>query len=244
VAQDDRSPLPDVGALSSGAISLLAAASGAFGDRTGDRRREIANSAALRRCWKICGELPEQFVAYRARKPNRILNWLGAEAPPDNLFMFCGWLSLQTHLEICQVARSSRDPPESPTGFDHSVYLAVGQCLSDILGMAGGVGPSFGHVGAKLAASTPASLQRSFLKHYLGNVMQDYFEAADIRRQHRKLPASTEADLRSVDAMFASDIIFAGIETGAAVPWAMLHARFKAFLGAIFLAEREQYDNA
>jgi hypothetical protein len=221
----------------------LALASGAFGDRLGQRRRDITDGAALHRCWDICGALPEQFQAFRARRPNAILSWLGATAPPENLFVFCGWFGLNTHLEICRAEKTSGSG-ETLTGFDHSVYLAFGQCLSEILGMARGIGPDFDTVALRIAGVEPASLQRSFLRHYLANIMQDYFDAAEIRKRRPRLPPSTESDLRAVDATRASEAIFATLPAGpGAIPWTSLHEALKAFFGAIFLAERDQYDN-
>jgi hypothetical protein len=234
----------DVGGLSSGAISLLALAAGAFDDRSRQRRRDISNGAALQLAWDVCGALPAQSASFLARRSSLLLTWMNADEPPPNLFLFCGWLADGLHQRIC--GRHSSLPKEEdwfPTGFDHSVYLALGQSLAHFLGMADGTGPDFDTVVARTAKLVPAALQREFLRNYLGNVMQDYFDAAQIRKKNPRLPPTTEPDLRRVDGAVAADLVFAAIGQGdEPVPWPAFYQAFRSLLGAVFLAERDLYD--
>jgi hypothetical protein len=169
---------------------------------------------------------------------------MDATAPPPNLFLFCGWLADGLHRRIC--GRHSSLAPKAnsfPTGFDHSVYLAIGQSLAHFLGMVGGVGPDFDAIVDKVAKLKPRDLQREFLRNYLGNVMQDYFDAAQIRMRTPRLPPTTEADLRSVDAEITSNIIFRSIDpVEEPISWLSFDQAVRPVFGAIALAEREQYD--
>jgi hypothetical protein len=236
----------DVGALSSGAISLLALAAGAFDDPGGQRRHDISNGAALRLAWDVCGALPAESAAFLAQRPSQLLTWMDTAAAPPDLFLFCGWLADGLHRRVCGRHASLRSEEGwCPTGFDHSVYLALGQGLAHFLGMAGGTGPGFDAVVTQVAELAPAALQREFLRNYLGNVMQDFFDAAEIRKRNPRLPPTTEPDLRELDGAVAADIVFASIAPGdGPVPWPAFHQAFRSLLGAVFLAERDQHDRS
>ena len=120
-------PLPDVSALSPGALALLALAAGAFDDRNRERRHDLVEGAAFRYCWSLCEELPQQCAEVRDGRIVELLTWMDAEHPPPNLFMLCGWLADGIHKRICG-RHSSLRPSRSDrtTGFDHAVYLALG----------------------------------------------------------------------------------------------------------------------
>lgn len=238
--------LPNVRELSSGAISLLALAAGAFDDKTGQRRHDLLNSAALRLSWDVCGELPAECQALLSQRPNKLLTWMDATVPPRSLFQFCGWLADGLHQRICGRHSSLSTLPGSfPTGFDHSIYLAIGQSMAHFLGMAGGEGPDFETVVVKVARLNPSEVQREFLRNYFGNVMQDYFDAAQIRKRNPRLPQTTEPDLRRVDARIAADLVFQSLEAGEdPIEWSSFQKAVRPFFGAIFLAEREQFDQS
>jgi len=239
-----RSDLPGVSALSPGALSLLAVAAGAIDDRTGERRYDFVDGAALRRCWQTCGELPSQCKSYCNDEPNDLLKWMDAESPPPNLFLFCGWLADAIHNEICgRRVYFHRRPGDRTSGFDHSVYLALGQALSHFCGMERGVGPEFKELIREVARLDPADLQRMFLRNYIGNILQDYFDQAGVRLAHPDLPPSTESDLRRVDAERFAQIVFSDAEhsTGP-LSWARLNTSLKRVIGAVVLAERELDD--
>jgi len=243
---NSRDKLPEVRELSSGAISLLALASGAFDDPKGQRRHDLLNSAALRLAWSTCGELPAECRALLSQHANKFLVWMDAIVPPRTLFQFCGWLSDGLHRRVLGRHTTLPAPPDSfATGFDHSVYLAIGQSMAHFLGMAGGEGPDFETVVAKVARLKARDLQHEFLRNYFGNIMQDYFDAAEIRKQNPHLPPATEPDLRSVDAKLAADLVFAAIDPDEdPVGWPSFQGAVRPFFGAIFLAEREQYDQS
>ena len=234
--------LPDVSSLSTGAVSLLALAAGAFDDKTKQRRHDIVEAAVLRRCFGLSRELPVYCREYLDQRPERLVACVATDPPPENLFcMFVG-INLEVRRSIVQVEKKNWEHRERLTGFDHSSFIALATTFSEVVGMADGVGPSFQESVEAIATLSPRERQERFVVHYLGNVLQDYFDAAAIRRQHPRLPEDTESRLRAEDARAAGEIIFARLDDSSdSLQWSDFQEAFKEFFGAVVLSEKEQH---
>jgi hypothetical protein len=231
--------LPDVAAVSRGAVGLLALASGAFGDPKRQRRFDVSESAALRYAFEICGALPHAARAFDTGDET-LLVWMDAVAPPPHLFAFCGWLADGIHRRICDRHATLRPKPsDATTDFDHAAYLAIGQTLAGLMGMAGGTGPRFAQIVERVSLARGRALQEHLMRNYIGNILQDYFDQAQIRLQHPNLPDTTEPELRSVDAELIARILFDDIGPGGEpLSWNIVRLSFRRLLTAVALAER------
>ena len=60
----------------------------------------------------------------------------------------------------------------------------------------------------RLAGQSPLELQRAFIRNYFGNILQDYFDACELRRKFPKLDEDTEEKLRTSDGQAIADWLF------------------------------------
>ena len=236
--------LPDVSCLSTGAVSLLALAAGAYDDKYKQRRHDIVEAAVLRRCFDLSRDLPAYCQEYRDHRPTRLRACMATDPLPANLFsMFVG-INLEIRRSIVQVEKRNWEHRKRLTGFDHSSFIALATAFSEEVGMFNGVGPNFPDSVAAIAVLNPRKRQERFVVHYLGNVLQDYFDAAAIRRQRPGLPEDTESRLRTEDARAAGQVIFGRLgPSPAGVLWRDFHEVFREFFGAVMLLEKDQHDS-
>jgi hypothetical protein len=234
--------LPDVAALSPGAISLLALAAGAHDDKTRQRRQDIVGGSVFKHAFEILTGLPEVCRTYLKGEKEELYALMGTRDPPANLFDFFVSINDTLWRQVADRAKRCWDGPDRLTGFDHSSFLALVQPFAEKLGFTDGLGPPFDEAVEKIARLNPRDLQQRFLVHYLGNVMQDYFDAAAIRRSNPGLPADTEQRLREDDAETAGAIVFGGSEEQTPLEWPKFLRSVKRFFGAVVLLESEQHD--
>ena len=85
------------------------------------------------------------------------------------------------------------------------------QSFVKLLGAEDGVGPCYEVVVSRVAELASRTIQHHLTVNYFGNLMQDYFETALIRRSNPGLPADTEGDLREEDGVRVAEIVFAEV---------------------------------
>src|SRR5205823_1324397 len=66
-------------------------------------------------------------------------------------------------------------------------------------------GPPIDSCWITLSKTRPCVLALRTIYHYIGNILQHFFDAARIREQLRGLPDDTEADLRRRDARLIAE---------------------------------------
>ena len=89
--------------------------------------------------------------------------------------------------------------------FDIYAFQAVGNALADTCWPERTgedfSGPEWKRCKARLSEITDEALGWRVVQHYLGGILQSYFDQAEVRRQVRDLPAETERELREIDAL-------------------------------------------
>jgi hypothetical protein len=110
------------------------------------------------------------------------------------------------------------------TDYDGHAVSALGLCFSDSMwpGKAPGdaLGPPLDECLTNYRAWTREQLWELFTKHYLGNILQYYFEKAGLRRDaslRAAIPVEFEEELRETDAGKIAQHCIATLESGAAV---------------------------
>lgn len=190
--------------ISKGAQKLLVIA------QRDDTQGAMAGNAALRISLERLAGLPglcagsDQSVLYHL---------LGQKELPASFFGFCAALANVIDL---RVADSAGDLPQGrslATDFDHSVLLALGQALTDAVREPGEQSPELGPrievALPRLALTSAHNLQRLLVQHYVGNILQDYFDRCRLRLRIPELPPDTELKLRTEDAHAIADTLFA-----------------------------------
>jgi hypothetical protein len=114
---------------------------------------------------------------------------------PQSFLSFAAAISNVIDLKI-QQSRATTD-------YDHSVFLAIGQVLANVVWPPDEKRhvrePKLEQVVRSLARSTVGDLQIDFLQQYLANVLQHLWDGARIRLEVPDLPADTEELLRTDD---------------------------------------------
>lgn len=195
--------------ISKGATTLLAIA------QENDRQKKIATNAALQATLDCASKLPE-LCARRDRAD--ILELLDRSEIPGTWFEFC--VALVAALESrVEKMKNTRDSGFSlRTDFDRSVYLALGQAIAEAtkrvrkarLTLELSTEETFDCLGEL----TGAELQQFVIKNYIGNILQELFDACKVRLRTRGLPADTERNLREKDACLLMEMVFEGTPDG------------------------------
>jgi len=185
--------------VSTGALTLLVIA------LEKDRDKLMFGNAAFRRALEAVGRLP----AFCARNPSSLIeDPVAPHPPPRDMFLACCQLVDHLSRELQRQPNRAGEWKGS-SEFDHPALLALGQTISAATGTRNGVHVDFSTGVKKLAVAVPRDLQRSFATHYVGNLLQDYFDAAEIWRSVPDLPENTAGLLRSHDAAILTDTAFA-----------------------------------
>jgi hypothetical protein len=114
---------------------------------------------------------------------------------PQSFLSFAAAISNVIDLKLQQSAAT--------TDYDHSVFLAVGQVLANVIWPPSEKRnlrePDLEQVLRSLGRSTVGELQVDFLQQYLANVLQHIWDGARIRLEVPDVPADTEERLRTDD---------------------------------------------
>lgn len=216
--------------LSRGAVTLLAIA------QENDTHKTIATNAALAlsldflvRLRALCAAQDHQGIG----------ELLGRTELPAQWFDFSVALVNTIELRLRQPSSGEQREFSSRTDFDRSVFLALGQTIAETAGENRKSGltleVSTERVLAMVGQTSPAHLQRLLIKHYVGNILQELFDACKVRLTTRGLPRDTELNLRRKDAhAIASSLFVAESKNSEPLDIAQLLQRFQKQLADIW----------
>lgn len=218
--------LPD---LTSGALTLLVIA------LKKDRDKRLTRGPALRAACECVAMLP-----HRCRSGERaVCALLGVSQLPPNLFRFCALLldAVERRISGSEAEGTRGERRWKRSEYDHPILLALGQTVARAARMTRLLGPDSAAAIARLADADPRRLQQELLANYIGNVLQDYFDACQVRLKVRDLPGDTEEDLRRVDARKMAEWVCADTPSGAVLPVEQVEQRLGQLMTAVFLEE-------
>jgi len=219
------------------AMSLLVVATG--DTRAIPKALNIVRNAAFRYCLELIGNFPD--LARRAKPEDLSLGgWLAGYGGTRDFFILCGHLLDAVDRRVRgRHSALDRVPGDEPSSYDHAAHLALAQTLCRTADVRRAKFPPIEECFSRIARAHPRTLQKTFLVNYLGNVLQDYFDASRIRAEFSSLPPGTEDTLRSVEAAALSDAVFAALGSGEGpVDATPLQQELQELISRVWLAEK------
>lgn len=231
-------------------MSLLVAATG--DTRTLPRSLDLVHNAAFRYCLQLAGDMPRLCArAIAGEGDDRFGRWLDRTANRDDFFLFCGALldAVDARVRGRHASLPAGDD-DRPSSYDHAALLALGQTLCRTAGLKRASVPAFEVCLRRLAEAKPRDLQERLLTNYLGNVLQDFFDAAEIRAAQVSLPATLEHSLREEEAADLSRAAFSALadadgdgdgdaDSREAVDVSLLQEELRDIIGRVWIAQKE-----
>ena len=194
--------MSDLEKVSEGAATLLGIAI------ENDREAQLASNSALEESLQDLAELPPLC---RDGGEAALCERLGVTEPPASLIGFCALLVNQLDLRI---QRAEKRAWSRASDFDHGVFLALAQTLAEAA-RKGRREPDFRTLCRRIGAADPAELQERMIANYVGNLLQDHFDACKVRFEVPGLPPDTEERLRHDDGQLLARAVFEGREGAA-----------------------------
>ena len=201
---------PEPPDLSNGALELLRIAT------ENDRHGAMMRNAALLTAISSTGQL----LTSSSAGASGIAQFLGSPNPPKHFLPLVAVLlrNIQQTLDARFDASSEKSALPLVTDFNSHVFEAEAVTLADFAWPNRHAedfnGPKIDVVAERLAAANIADVWRTFVQHYIGNILQDVFAAARIRETVRDLAPETEKLLRSDDAVKFATFVFDTYEVG------------------------------
>jgi hypothetical protein len=232
---------PHVPELPRYVLSLVVVAAGGQ-NRSARERLLLANNAALRHSLDYAGILPS--IGDDPASNATVRQWMDSVPPPRDLFEFTA--RLLDAIDMRVRGRHSllpRAAEDIATVFDRAALLALGQVILGVgrVRAAGDepVSDAFKH----LAARSPRELQQLVIENYLGNILHDYFDAAEVRAAFSRLPIDTENNLRVKHGRAIAKAIFESLPDGDGPLSAQaIQDALREIVGLIWLEERRAHD--
>jgi hypothetical protein len=169
-----------------------------------DRQKKLTGNAALRLSLHVLQRL---VSACKENDAPLLAELTGQSETPRNFLSFAA--SVANEIDLKLQARvpgkeSSSDLAWASTSdFDHSVFLALGQALADAVWPQSAErdlhAPGIEKVLKRLVDYSERDVQVALIQHYLGNVLHDYFDRAQVRVAVRDLPDDVELEIRRDD---------------------------------------------
>jgi hypothetical protein len=182
-------------------------------------RKDTEGTLALNRPLGLCLQHIAQLPSL-CRQADRRQLWLLIKQTrlPDTFFGFCAALANAIDLLLAEPMQGPPAGRRAPIEITHSVYLALGQALAeasrDPMKDPSPMVPNLDVALERLAAKDPGHLQHLLILHFLGNVLQDFFDSCQVRMQIPKLPFDSESNLREIDARKIADELFRRVPPG------------------------------
>jgi len=205
----------------------------------------IVQNAAFRYCLEFLGSFSD--LVRSAKKGDLSLGgWLSGYEETQDFFILCGHILDALDRRVRGFHLTLRQAPrDEPSTYDHAAYLALGQTLCRQAGVKRGEFPPISECVSNAARVKPRELQRLFLTNYLGNILQDYFDASRIRAEFPSLPPDTEDKLRTEDAAEVTKAVFSRLDSDdGPVDALVLQQELQDLIGRIWLAERALDDQS
>lgn len=217
-------------------MSLLVEAAG--NARTTPRNRNLIFNAAFRYGAELAGELPSH-VGKAAKGYFSFGGWL-SDVAVDDFFVLCGRLLDAVDLRIRgRHPNMQKSEEDEPSAYDHAAFMSLGQTFCHAAGVRQATFPSIAASFSAIARHKPRALQEIFVANYLGNVLQDFFDASQIRAEFPFLPPDTEESLRKEEATEIATAIFAAIgKSDSPTAIAPLLDELQEMVARIWMAEK------
>lgn len=199
----------------------------------------IASNATLRYSFELVGKVP--VLARSAQSDPSWDGWLASDPPAEEFFVFCGRLLDAVDQRVR--GRHRILPPkdgDQPSSYDHAAHLALGQTLAYAVGVKRGKFPPLRECFLKLASTAARRLQQRFLTNYLGNILHDYFDAAQVRAEFASLPPDFEDSLRVQEGASLAATVLALAEPASSeepVSFAAVEEKLAFVIGQVWLKE-------
>lgn len=227
----NEAPRPELPIISPGALRLLSVA------LEKDRDKRLTSNAALRAALELLAQLPQTCRSGSRRAHEQ----LGFPDEAPNLFRFCAMLltRVETTLERRDDDGRSR---WNRSEYDHPVLLALAQTIARVAGMSNALGPDIRVVMRRLGEQSPESLQRALVENYLGNVLQDYFDACEVRYNVPDLHQDAEIQLRKSDARSMAEWVFDPLSLGrpGQVQFEAIERRLAQLMAGLFVEDTKR----
>lgn len=218
-------------------MSLLLVAAGE--GRTLPKRLEVIDNAALRYSIDLSAKLPG-LLQLAVHDDVSLGGWLAGAKPVKGFFEFCGLIldALDQRVRGRHSALASRSS-DAPSSYDHAVFLALGQTLFQAADVREGKLPPLNDALHRASQMSPVQMQQALIANYLGNLLQDYFEATQIRAEFPKLPDDTENTLRTDEAKALAEWVFELPRGGdQALSVAAVQEALREIIGRVWIAEK------
>lgn len=188
-------------------MSLLVTAVGDA--RKTPRNRNLVFNATFRYGLELAGNLPT--YARKAASGDRTFGgWLAAGEAAADLFGLLGQLLDALDKRVRgRHASLGKLPEDEPSAYDHAALMAVGQTFCHAAGVRRAKFPAIAEAMASTMQFDARQMQERFVTNYFGNVLQDFFDASQIRAEFSSLPADTEDSLRKEEASSITQAVFA-----------------------------------
>jgi hypothetical protein len=199
-----------------------------------DRHKQLVKNPAVHLCLDCLRHLPETSAKGRQAltRQFRLDTW------PSSVFRFCAALLNYVDHQLIPLEGMTADRWSRHSEYDHPALLALGQTVARAAGIRRAKGPTLNEALKLLSKTSAVDLQRSFLQNYLGNILQDQFDACEVRRNVHRLPADREDLLRTEDARKMADWLIVGdIVKNGAVAAGPLESRMKTMMVALFFGK-------
>ncbi|MGH9931846.1 MAG: hypothetical protein ACREA9_21825 [Pyrinomonadaceae bacterium] len=172
-----------------------------------DRHEKLVGNAALR---LSLSTLQKLLSACKHNDTALLATLTGQSELPRSFLSFAAALANVIDLKLRSRGPNSQINRDSPSDFDHAVFLALGQALADNAWPQAEErdlrAPAIKQVVARLADCELQDVQVSLLQNYLGNVLQDYFDRAQARVAVRDLPDEVELEIRRDDCRIIAEL--------------------------------------
>jgi hypothetical protein len=192
-------PLP----LQDGPRQLLRLAS------VNDKHGVLANNPMLRRMMRLLADLQQYPIHDSVTRQKTLQNWLGQATIPTHFLGFTALLLRQIQVEVNEQVQAT-DKPVVPyvSDYDGFVLHAFAETVADILWpdrtadtqSQSFTGPAFPGCLKQFVNKPLQLVWGRFIKNYVGNILQHYFETSRIRYNNADLPIELEENLRNHDA--------------------------------------------
>jgi hypothetical protein len=174
-----------------------------------DKHGALANNALLRRMMRQLADLQQYPLHESTARQEALQKWLGHRSIPTHFLGFTALLLRQVQVEVNEQTRVADDPAFSyVSDYDGFVLHAFAETVADIMWpnrkadiqLQSFTGPPFPDCLEQFANKPLKLVWGWFVKNYVGDILQHYFEASRLRQKNPQLPIEVEMNLRNHDA--------------------------------------------
>jgi hypothetical protein len=177
-------------------------------------QRSIVRNYAVIACLNFAQRLQEISILNKPDRDIQLMSLLKCEDAPINFIILTGASLRRITNRINEMIRQ-KNTTDIPlvTDFDAHALKALGLTLSEVIWLPvqkdDFSGPSLENCFDRLREKSLEELWRLFTKHYMGNILQHYFDQAGLRKDPElryAIPADEEYQLRERDASAIAEL--------------------------------------